>query len=299
MGFRLVRGEFHLFYKKTRHEGSEPDGDTVWFKPNNLKLLENFSLADEIPARTAKVNGGGLVNLRFEGIDALELHYEGGQQQDAGARAARDFTLQRLGFQQVTYSGQELKSVRSAQPHPRKGYILTRTIDPFSRPVAFIFAGETNIADGKEVFLDVPHMDKSVNAQLAKAGFAYPGYYKTIPTDLRNRLTQLADEAYYASPRRGVWAEDVTMKGAVCNNLQQLQTHVLWPKLFRRLTGYFKKHPQGLSQFDAWLRADKRKDDEVWIASEATAGNLHDVIHISGNKISLKYWPEDLILTPQ
>ena len=33
MPYRLVKGEFHLFYKKQKRVGSQPDGGSVWFKP--------------------------------------------------------------------------------------------------------------------------------------------------------------------------------------------------------------------------------------------------------------------------
>ena len=39
MPYRLVKGEFHLFYQADRHVGSQPDGDSIWFRPNRSVVL--------------------------------------------------------------------------------------------------------------------------------------------------------------------------------------------------------------------------------------------------------------------
>lgn len=59
MPYRLVKGKFHLSYQGERHVGSQPDGDTVWFKPEIPKNLDNLD------HRSAKLNGGGCTQLRF------------------------------------------------------------------------------------------------------------------------------------------------------------------------------------------------------------------------------------------
>ena len=41
MSYRLIEGEFHLFYRRQRHVGSRPDGDSVWFKPTKPNLLRD------------------------------------------------------------------------------------------------------------------------------------------------------------------------------------------------------------------------------------------------------------------
>jgi hypothetical protein len=304
MAYRLVRGEFILFYKGKTNQtvGSEPDGDTVWFKPDKPALLKNFNLADPANPRDADFKGGGQVSLRFEAIDALELHYIGTQQEDQGARGARNFLLKEMGFQSVTYSGAHQTTVKTASPHPVKGYILTRSIDPFGRPVSFAYLGTTNRQDGSNVFLDVPLLNKSLNAGLAKAGQVFPTFYDGLPTDLRNRVTDLVNQAWNAD--RGLWPRDVSTAGFTVKNLSELTSLVFWPKLFRRLADYFSDGNQGLAQFDAWLRQflnnpNKNRDDELWIAPIAEKGNMHDVIEISGNTISMKYWPEELIIRPR
>ena len=67
MSYRLVEGEARLFYRSTRLVGSRPDGDSIWFLPDNPNLLTNIN------QRSAELNRGGFSQLRFEGIDALAM----------------------------------------------------------------------------------------------------------------------------------------------------------------------------------------------------------------------------------
>jgi hypothetical protein len=289
MPYFLIKGEFHLFYQGKRHVGSQPDGDSVWFKPKNPRNLK------DIGGRQAEVNAGGFVQLRFEGIDALELHFRGAHQERQWAARARDFTLNQLGFSSVEYSGEKMLSIKTASPHPRVGYILTRAIDPYGRPVSFVYAGASNHKDGKQVFLDVKALNKSINAKLAEVGNAFPAFYTGLPTDLRSRINALARSAR----KRGFWPDDRTLKPTTIADLAKLEELVLWPKLFRRLVTYFKDGNKGVAKFEEWLRADKDRDDVLWIVPKSELGNLHDVIHLAGEKLSLRYSPKDLIVVPR
>lgn len=290
MPYKVVPGEFHLFYSIKRHVGSQPDGDSVWFKPDNPKQLKN------VDGRDAKLNPAGFAQLRFEAIDSLELHYGPDHHQNlALALDARNFTLHELGFKSVEYSGDRQLSVKSASPHPVPGYILTRSIDPYGRPVSFVFTGSPGATD-VELFLDVALLNKSVNAGLARSGNAYPAFYTGLPTDLRRRIIALANSARH----RGLWPKDKSARAKV-TDLESLEKLAIWPKLFRRLVSYFKddRHYSDLSKFDAWLREEpKDRDDELWIVSEGELGNLHDVVEVSGERIAMLYVPQDLIVRP-
>ncbi len=41
MGYRLIQGTFKLYDQGQRHVGSQPDGDSVWFEPDQPDLLRN------------------------------------------------------------------------------------------------------------------------------------------------------------------------------------------------------------------------------------------------------------------
>lgn len=293
MPYRLVKGEFHLFYKKQKRVGSQPDGDSVWFKPEDRALLGKLGDGK----RDADFNAGGFVQLRLEAIDALELHFRGSHQHLDFATKARNFALNAIGFRNVEFSEGEGLSVRNAEPHPIPGYILTKAIDPDGRPVSFVFAEKTSRTSGNNVFLDVLWMSRSINAKLAEAGWAYPAFYEGLPTDLRNHFNALARAAW--GTKRGFWGKDKTLKGAKAADLASLESLAIWPKLYRRLLAYFKDKNSGLANFDHWLRAATSRDDKLWILSEARAGHLHSVIKISRNTIKLTHPPEDLILVPR
>lgn len=293
MSYRLIKGSFHLFYTGTRHVGSQPDGDSVWFQPANPDLLE------DIDGRSADFNKGGFAQLRFEAIDALETHFLGENQDRDYALAARDYTLKSLGFDlaQMEYSGKEYLTVRFAAPHPTEGYILTRAIDPYGRPVSFVFSERTGRKDGSDVFLDVDLFEQSVNAGLAKSGNAFPAFYTGLPTDLRNRVIALIRSA--RNKRSGLWKDDQTNKGVLASSIAALEESVLFPKLFRRLVNYYKDGIHGLGKFETWLRADEDRDDTLWIVSKGEQANMHDIIQVNGNKIALCYPPEDIIIVPR
>jgi hypothetical protein len=291
MPYKLIKGEFFLFYesKLNRHVGSQPDGDSVWFKPNQPKLLKN------IDGRSAKSNGGGFIQLRFEAIDALETHFQAKHQNMVNALKARDYNLQKLSFRKVDYSGDNMLTVKNATPHPTEGYILTRSIDPYGRPVSFVFKGKVSKPDGADVTVEVPLLNKSINAILAKNGNAYPSFYTGLPTDLRNRIKKLADDA----KRKKMWKEDKTLKGAKVRNLDDLQKVVMFPKLFRRLVSFFKSGKKDIKKFEKWLREDEDRDDKLWIISKAEFANMHDVIDVTGKTIKMLFAPDDLIIVPR
>jgi hypothetical protein len=128
------------------------------------------------------------------------------------------------------------------------------------------------------------------------AGHVYPGYYNSLPWDLRDELTVLANGAWVYS--QGVWNFDRSNHGFVARTARALADLAIWPKLYRRLFLYFSEGHTGLGGFDDWLRSSGR-DDELWIAPNAEAGNLHDIFDVRGNRIRLLFWPEDIILTPR
>lgn len=251
--------------------------------------------------RSVKLNKGGFAQLRFEGIDALELHFRGTEQNHELAVDSRDFALKRAGFTSVEYSPKLYLTVRASDPLDTKGYILVRrfrdkrlNVDPYGRPVSFVFSGPTDLPDGKDEFVNVKEMDGSINATLAGSGNAYPAYYTGLPTDLRNRIAALMDSA--KSPPKGIWRKDKSTKGFRASDVDGIEPLAVWPKFFRRLVSYFKVPNVGVAGFEAWLRDGH--DDELWIVSKAELGNLHDVFIVNDGKVHMEYGPGDLVIVP-
>ncbi len=137
MGFYVIKGTFHVV-------GYSPDGDSVRFKadnPANWNLLEGVSVT---------MNGRGHAQLRLESIDSLETHSEGSHQPFDLAFAAMDFLLAGLGITNVQMNANRT-SIISANDGIR-GYIISRAVERYHRPISFAFAGETKEADWTPVF---------------------------------------------------------------------------------------------------------------------------------------------------
>ena len=78
MPFIVIRGTFRLegINKKGQPTGFQPDGDSIQFKPDKVSLLDRLKRRE----RPYNLSGIKSVNLRFEGIDAAELHYQAARQ---------------------------------------------------------------------------------------------------------------------------------------------------------------------------------------------------------------------------
>jgi hypothetical protein len=306
--YRVITGEFQLYYRTAKgvHSGSQPDGDTIKFKPDRGKAA--FKDVEEVPVpggamplekqprRRVDFNVVGQCSLRFEAIDSLELHFQGAQQHDALARAARQVMLKRVGFDPVTYAPKKFIEVRSAVPHPIRGYIITRAVDVYGRPVSFVFTGEAPKADNSTIFLRPTQVRKSVNAAVLRAGHAYATFYAGLPTDLRNAMASLSRAS--RKPAKGLWVGFSPLTLSQAGSMTALSASRVWPKLFRRLIGYFKATAGPLSGFDSWLRG-RDDDDAIWIIPNTHRGNLHDVYEISGSKLAMKFETDQLIIVPR
>jgi len=312
MAYKLVEGEVRLLYQGRRRVGSRPDGDSVWFKPDNPNLLS------DINGRSASFNGGGFAQLRFEGIDALEIHFNTGHQLEGPAVGARNFMLQTLRFdpEQIVYTASEDHddidmTVQSSVPMVVRASILTRAIDPFGRPVAFVFPGNAPERSGLDLFLEVDRLDTSVNANLARAGHVYPAYYSArevngvrvggLPADLRNHLTQLSEQARAAD--LGMWIFDTSIEGSTITRFEDLSHLAIWPKLYRRLYSFYADENlphNNLHQFIEWLHANRNdRDDLVFVLSLGELLNLSDILTVTDTTILMNFPPRDLIIQPR
>jgi endonuclease YncB( thermonuclease family) len=294
MAYTLIKGEFHIHYPDIPRQGPEPDGDTLKFLPDDRSLVEGLLQ----PHRPPNFNGRNMINLRFEGIDALETHFSGMHQHEKLAEKARDQLLEKAGFGQIKFWDDLPHKVEAVQHHPRRGHILARSLDTFGRVLAFVYPGNTPRADGSNVTLDVPLLNQSFNAKLISSGIAYPAFYTSLPVELKDRLTNLTIQAWNMD--RGLWPSDTANVEywEKIPDLATLQELAIWPKLFRRLAKYFDDLNEGLGQFDAWLRDDPRDRDDRVLLSNGEIGNMHDIIDIDGNWIRMNEWPEDIVILP-
>src|SRR5919206_4086357 len=90
--------------------GYEPDGDSVRFIADDTSRFDVLKRADRI--RLSRRDHS--VQLRFESVDAPELHY-GNDAQPLGD-TARDALLRWIGFQAIKYDPHQSTNVISADP---------------------------------------------------------------------------------------------------------------------------------------------------------------------------------------
>jgi endonuclease YncB( thermonuclease family) len=295
--YTLLRGRFVIRYPDLPRQGPEPDGDTVKFEPDTPALVET------LPRRSGTPADLGLrgISIRLEAIDALETHFAGAHQELEGANAAREALLANLGFTNVRFFPDEPNKVESADQDSVRGHVLSNGIDANGRVIGFVHPGDPVARDGAEVFVDEALVDESVNALLLGRGLVYPAFYGTLPASLREHLAQASRAARAAQPPLGLWprATGDPDGPAQVPGLAQLQTLVLWPKLFRRIVPYLAAGFPDFDGFDGWLRADPvNRDDALFLLDRLEPGNVHDVVSASGDSVALTVWPEDFVIEP-
>ena len=290
--YRLIRGAFYLLYPDLPRNGPEPDGDTISFLPDNDDLVTALPrFGDRRPDRKHL----GTYSVRFEGIDALETHFQNHHQNLGFATAARDLMLREVGFTQVEFLPDLPNKVQVATPHPLPGHILATGIEANGRIVAQVYPGvpDDGLVDGDRVFVDGDRLDRSVNAALIRAGLAYGEFYTTMPFALIGRLRDLVTQARAAGA--GFWPrEDIGIDSpARPTSVADLDDLVVFPKLYRRLVDYFTDSHTDLAAFDTWIRQPERDDPAQLPTGER--GHLHDLYQVDDKSISLRLLPEQLI----
>lgn len=267
--FVALSGTFHV-------DGCSPDGDSLHFKalnPNNWEKLGGPPV---------RLNPRGQAQLRLEGIDALEMNFEGRHQPLKFAREALDFLLTRLGIRGNLFGPGHARDGAA-------GYILAGKAEKYGRPVAFVFPGPLGWADGEQVHPEAALLRKSINDQLLTAGLVYPTYYEGLPAALREELTRACREA--RSGRRGLWPRDCTNSGVVLDANSLATTGIMLPKLFRRLVR-FMKEPRHFRGFKGYLEANP---DPVTHLPTARRTTLADLVEVQDNSVRLAAAPEDLV----
>ena len=298
MPYTLVKGSFHIFYPENPASGPEPDGDTIKFKPDDRRLVEALPHTSAVP----KFNLAGITTIRFEGIDTLETHFsvEGDifHQQPTLAVKARDVLLEKMGFGKIEYFTDKPYKVKAVENHPVRGYILSNGVDVHGRVIAFVFVGDNLLTDGTSVFATAEDIDTSLNVYMLRQGQAYGEFYLTLPPELRTYLQDIVHAV--RNGQAGLWMQDTvsTAKSAVIPGIAALETLVIWPKLFRRLVSYFQSGYAGLADFNSWLRIDPKDRDDRLLLPTIELGNMHDLFTIDGDRISMKYLPEDVVIVP-
>lgn len=299
MSFIVIQGAYHLVNRTAagRETGFEPDGDSIHFRPADRSQLDRLRRIRN-PYRLTTI---GSLQLRLEGVDALELHYQvpvkgawETRQPRPLADQARDTLTGLLGLNPVPYAPPE--GVRVKPPVPRDaapGFIVARTLEVNGRPVSFAFAGAPPVVDGAAIELTTALVKRSLNYRLALAGQAYPMFYDGLPLDARRALVSAVQRARGA--RRGLWQRDLTTRGAPAGDQAALEAQgVIFPKLFRRLAEFRALRPGApLAEFPAWLTAEK--PEAVLDVREIDFVDFGQLVRIQGERVQLTRRPEELV----
>jgi endonuclease YncB( thermonuclease family) len=259
MPFLTIKGVFNP-------KSGIPDGDSVRF------LADDDSLFDRLEGQV-DFKSDGEVQLRYEGIDALEKAAIKPFSSDATKR-----NLELLG-------GEE-----NGQP----GYILSNQIEKNGRPVCFVFTGNPDNADGSEIILEPETLQKSVNYQLLAEGFVYPLFYDTLYKELRDRLVDAVETARQKELR--IWTEDASNQGFTIKppvNLGKLEP--IFPKLWRRLETFYRRSSNQNKSAGEFLESLAQGSDRLFTIPDQRSIKFSTALEVKGNKLKVKYKPEEMI----
>ena len=272
--FLVIRGEFVVI-------GKSPDGDSVRFVPDQPALLKQLKNNSRI-----EVSRDGSVQLRFEAIDAPELHF-GSAAQPLGAKS-RDALLRLMGFTRVTFTPKD--TATSSVPERVRGAILSQAAEGNGRPISYVLleASAGSQRDGARVKLDNALLKNTMNDAMLRNGLAYYTVYSSTPVEQREYFKAVTLEA--RAKRLGVWAVDKTSAFTLETQSDVDKTgQLILPKLFRRVTSYLQDVGKGKfsGNLKQWLIASREtalpQDDLVDV--NGVRQNLSDLVTISGSRV--------------
>ena len=263
--YKIIAGKLLL-------HGKQPDGDSVAFLADDVSHFEGVYRSHLL--KPSAVDGA--VQLRFEGIDAPELHY-GSAQQPLG-KASRDFLLQNLiRFQHIQYktsaNGETGNTVASSTPSSIDAYIATNGLEPHGRPISYVFPGKPAQADGSMVSLFPTDLKSSFNYGMLESGLAYLLTYSSMPQSHILFFREIAEKARLS--KKGVWEMDTTpvFKLVDKSSVEGIEEGVqlIFPKLFRRSVDYFKAVDKGFDgDLTDWLHSKGEENDQVLLPGNIT-----------------------------
>lgn len=296
MSYRVVKGTVSI-------EGKSPDGDTLAFHIDNH---DEWIWPRTKNGRFPKFNAKYQTNIRFEAIDALELHFkiqnvypEVVVKQPIGlAKKARNRLLELCGFDIKNIFESEEFSLSDSDNQQMPVTLAYNGIDPFGRIIGFVFTKDMGfeVSDRRPTIrLSSEDVAQSVNAILLEEGLAYPTYYSGLYPELRNALTNIARKA--KQEPLGIWKQNQTeFLFARKPELSQLEELVMMPKLFRRLSTHIAKNG-AISNFRYAL---SKSNDRVVDVRDVRLTNFSSFvriykIHNDTYKLWLSHDPEELV----
>jgi endonuclease YncB( thermonuclease family) len=277
--YLVIKGNFVVV-------GKEPDGDSVRFIADNLDLYRHLQRAYRIkPSRDSSVQ------LRFESIDATELHY-GSASQPLGAEA-RDTLLSWMGFSHIVYLNDHSTMVKSSDPASIPGAILTQAAEANGRPFSYILLDHqaSQLEEGTWVNVGEDLLRETINYRLLTSGMAYYTVYTSTPLVHRQLLREASAAAYKSD--LGVWQSDATGDFVLKDQASiGPNEQVILPKLFRRCTDYLidvaKGYQGNLSDWLIWVSNGSRNENDLVVLNDSIELRLSDLLDQRNSHIVFK-----------
>ncbi len=277
--YQVIKGEFVI-------KGKEPDGDSVRFIANNPKLYRALKRSFRIKPS----NQDGSVQLRFEGIDAPELHY-GSAVQPLGTEA-RDQLLDWMGFKNIQFTGKAGNRVTASDPDRIPGAILSTAAETNGRPVSYVVLDAKQLNDGRWVEVNDALLKQTLNFRLLEEGLAYYTAYTSAPMSHREFLREVASKAQ--DKKLGVWGEDRTSEFTLNDqdSISPPDGQLILPKLFRRCTDYLKAVGEGFrGNLGDWLLSTEgtsRPENDRVVVGDTMELKLSDLLEQRNNRIAFQ-----------
>jgi hypothetical protein len=276
--YQLIQGRFVI-------QGKSPDGDSVRFIANDPDSYSYLHRSERI-----NLSADNSVQLRFQAIDAPELHY--GKYEQPQGKEARDELLKVMGFKKIQYSGN--KVVSTAKPDSVAGAILSSAVERNGRPVSYALL-EKDVPDGEDgesIKLDADLLRKTLNYKLLEQGLAYLNLYSSIPLVHRLVLQEVTRQAL--SEKAGIWQVDRTGNFTLdeLTSVTVPDGQLIYPKLFRRCIDYLRAENKGfrgnLKQWLLWTETTSDNENDALLLNGKTQVRLSDLILQQNNRIVIQ-----------
>lgn len=278
--FKIIKGRFHV-------KGYQPDGDSIRFEADNPAQWDGFDWDSASKKKAAKKQ------LRIEGIDALETHYEGYHQPRPFAIAALERLLKLLGIENVKYSLNVTTIVDADDAQP--GFIAANGLDRYDRPISLLFPASAKLTDGSILTSDRVPFEKALNYTLIREGLAYPTFYTSTDKFLAEKIRKATRLA--RKDERGIWAIDRTADLVLWDTRTIQEDVTIMPKLFRRLVEFCDAYAD-FAELPAYMA---RQKDNLQLWDDPTPRSLASLMtfDVSGRRMSLPTPVEDILFSPK
>ncbi len=255
MKYYLIKGRFRVV-------GYSPDGDSLMFEANNKKHWNKVTTANREAFDEKLIKGKGIVQLRLQGIDALETHYSPSpfsvpadvksktyskaikpkmgkfRQPEKFGELATVKLLEQFGVTDLKWKnsgwggsyvseisvkkGKKTLTHKKKNTDPLEGYIVVNDMDRKGRPICWVFGGSTRKKDGSA--LTNSALGKTLKSSANRILLEHGLVYPYYFYTLSSSLRDILVPAVNNAQTKklGVWSEDKTAKGITLRSASKL-----------------------------------------------------------------------------